>query len=176
MTGLTVICFFRSKRWRQSGRYHSTALYIMLGSLLYIVLTAGYVLWSFVPDIPMLRLTCELFYSLLVFPLTALMFLNGYPEGLGRVRVHYLKWIGCYAGIELVLMWTGRIEYGNGWNWYCSVLFDFMMFPMLRLHSRRPLVAYACSVPIIIGLLLLFRVPLSQVSEILLPSTHPPAN
>jgi len=132
-------------------------------------------LWSFVPDIPMLRLSCELVYSLLVFPLSVLMFLNNYPENGGRSKelLHYLRWIGYFAGTELLFAWMNRIEYGNGWSWYCSVLFDTMMFPMLRLHSRRPVVAYVCSVFIVIGLLLVFRVPLPQVSETLLPGAGP---
>ncbi|MEK8126807.1 CBO0543 family protein [Paenibacillus filicis] len=178
LVGLTLICFFRSRCWILSARYHTTAIYMILGSLLYLILTAGYLLWSFVPDTPMQRLTCELLYSLFIFPLTTLMFLNGYPEEKGLIAqfAHLLKWVGLYGGTELVLMWTNRIQYGHGWSWYSSVVFDLMMFPMLRLHSRRPLVAYVCSVPIIIGLMLVFRVPFAEVSSRVLPDMALPPN
>ncbi|UUZ80602.1 hypothetical protein LJK88_38040 [Paenibacillus sp. P26] len=59
--------------------------------------------------------------------------------------------------------YTGRIHYGHGWSWWWSLGFDVMMFLMLRLHSVKPVLAYAVSVVIIVALVLLFHVPLEQL-------------
>ncbi|MCZ8513445.1 hypothetical protein O9H85_13595 [Paenibacillus filicis] len=138
-------------------------LYMVSGNLLYFVLTSRYELWAFEPDFPIYPVLNEMFYTLIVFPCTALLFLHHFPERrMGRTK-RYVKWIAIYAAVELLFAMTGRIVYDHGWNWYWSFAFDCMMFPMLRLHYIRAGYAYAVSAVIIVILLLWFKVPLQNV-------------
>ncbi len=149
---------------------------MIVGNLLYLLLTAGFVLWRFSPEFELLPIVFELSYTFIVFPLTVLMFLNSYPQGRVHIAKHYAKWILLYSGFELVLAWNGRMLYGNGWNWYYSTAFDVLMFPMLLLHSRKPLIAYAVSVPIIILLVWYFKVPIEPIARAILETRWSPAN
>jgi hypothetical protein len=90
-------------------------------------------------------------YTIITFPLTALMFLSHYPEGQGRWRIfrHYLFWIGLFA-IGIFLLIRGNIIYKYGWGIWWSALFDCLMFPFIRLHYKRPLLTLIISVPMTI--------------------------
>ncbi|WJH33355.1 hypothetical protein N6H14_25280 [Paenibacillus sp. CC-CFT747] len=141
--------------------YHPTMLYITVGGLLYEYLTHGFVLWKFHPDFLYNHPLTVIVYAVLTMPLTVLLFLSRYP-GSGSIQekaVYYLFWVGCYSFFEWVLYLAGRISYDHGWNLGHSILFDIMMFPMLRFHFVKPLGAYSVSVLIIIYLMVHFDVP-----------------
>lgn len=163
VAAISLFALFRSGAWKQAGRLHSTVLYMIVGNLLYLFLTSGYLLWAFVPDLRILPAITELLYTFIVFPCTVLQFLAGYPESKKEQVQRYIKWVVVYALMEALYVWTGRIVYAHGWSWWWSLGFDLMMFPMLLLHSRKPGTAYVVSVFIIIALLLMFRVPLWKV-------------
>ncbi|PZD93166.1 hypothetical protein DNH61_24265 [Paenibacillus sambharensis] len=146
------------KNWQL---YHPTMLYMALGNAMYNFICAGYLLWELRPDfLPNHSLT-EYIHTLITFPATALLFLSNYPKGGGRSKIalHYLLWIGLYAGTECFFTFTNLIAYNHGWNLMWSILFDCIMFPMLWLHSRYPLAAYALSIPISTILIMIFDVP-----------------
>jgi hypothetical protein len=52
------------------------------------------------------------------------------------------------------------MTHSYGWNLGWSIFFDFIMFPMFRLHYKNPLAAYILSVPIAIVFITLFDVPI----------------
>jgi hypothetical protein len=64
-----------------------------------------------------------------------------------------------YGGIEFIMTLTGHIEYNYGWGLAWSVGFNCLMFPMLRLYYKKPLIAYLLSVPIGIFFLWYFDIP-----------------
>jgi hypothetical protein len=63
---------------------------------------------------------------------------------------------------------VGEIIHSNGWSLGWSFLFDFIMFPMLRLHHKYPLIAYILSVPIAIFFIFLFDVPIEKRNTVVL--------
>ncbi|WP_426452042.1 CBO0543 family protein [Paenibacillus sp. S-38] len=165
MTLVTLVCFLWAKGWKAAPRFHSTVLYMISANVLYFVFTTNYLLWAFVPDVPLYPIFNELLYTLIVFPCSVVLFLKGCPEEKGLPVWHYLKWVAFFAVPEALYAYTGHIAYGHGWSWGWSAAFDLMMFPMLWLHSRRPVLAYILSVGITTLLLYLFRVPLAGLMD-----------
>jgi hypothetical protein len=154
-----IFAVWRFGDWRNWEKYHSVMLYFALGNLIYNFLTAGHFLWRLDADFISNHTLTEMLYTLIVFPATSLLFICNYPKGKMKVFLHYVYWISMYAGVELVMTLTGHIEYKYGWSLVWSVGFDCLMFPMLRLYYKRPLIAYLLSVPIGIFFLWYFDIP-----------------
>jgi hypothetical protein len=76
-----------------------------------------------------------------------------------------LFWIALYVGVEIILLWKGNIKYKYGWSLGHSAAFDCLMFPFLRLHYKKPLMALIISVPITIFLVWFFEIPVSVPIE-----------
>lgn len=138
--------------WRNWKNYLPTMQYIVIGALLYEYLTDGQKMWVFQGDIPDSQTVTALIHQFFTMPLTVLIFLSNFPKTLGKQCYRISKWIGLYAAVEIIMLLTGRITYDNGWTLWHSIGFDIMMFPMLRLHHSRPLLAYLISVPIVLFL------------------------
>ncbi|MDB5054732.1 MAG: hypothetical protein JWM44_2782 [Bacilli bacterium] len=156
-----IYAAWRLSDWRNWRKYHATMLYITSGGLLYEYLTEDYNLWIFHPDFLYNQTITIIVYAVMTMPLSVLIFLSKYPSnGWKKQLIYILKWVLIYAFVELALQLFGRISYKHGWNFWYSVLFDVMMFPMLRLHYLKPLWAYLISIIIIIILISWFHVPL----------------
>lgn len=159
---ITLLTIFAAWRWgdrKNWKQYHPTMLFITAGGLLYEYLTKDYTLWVFRPDFLYNHKLTIIVYALVTMPLSVLIFLSHYPQTLKRQILYLAEWVIIYASVELVLLYFGRISYQHGWNFVHSLLFNTIMFPMLRLHHTRPLRAYQISVVIIVVLMLLFKVP-----------------
>ncbi|WP_261132989.1 CBO0543 family protein [Bacillus sp. Marseille-Q3570] len=150
--------------WKNWNRYHATMLYLISMNLLYFFLCKDRMLWRIVPDAGIPYVISELLYLFIVFPATVLLFIGNYPTSTGRKLLHILKWVGIYIGLEALGKLFGKIEYFHGWNIFYSFLFLCVMFPMLRLHYLKPLIAYIVSLVIIAVLLMYFKVSLNSSS------------
>ncbi|QGQ95519.1 hypothetical protein EHS13_11830 [Paenibacillus psychroresistens] len=160
ITLCTVFAVWRWADWKNWQKYHTTMLYIVVGGLLYEYLTKGFVLWVFHPDFLYNQRITIIIYAIFTMPLSVLLFLSNYPPTNKLKQLKYLlKWIFIYSIAELALQILGKITYENNWTYWYSVLFDVMMFPMLRLHYVKPLRAYFLSIIIIVGLMWYFKVP-----------------
>lgn len=157
-----VVAFavWRFGDWKGWQKYHSTMLYFIFGNVMYLFLTAGYSLWSLKADFASNYIFTELLYMFIVLPGTALLYLSKMPVSTkGRIK-HIIKWIVLYAAIEGVYAYaTDSIQYDNGWHLGWSLLFDCVMFPMLLLHYKKPLLSYLISFPIAMFLIWYFKVP-----------------
>jgi hypothetical protein len=157
----TVFAAWRWGDWRQWKQYHTSMLFIASAGFLYEYLTKDYILWVFHPDFLYNHSVTVIVYAVLTMPLSVLIFLSRYPASSLKKQLFYIaEWVSIYAVFEWILQIAGGISYKNGWNFWHSVLFDLMMFPMLRLHHKKPLMAYGLSLIIIIFLMWYFKVPL----------------
>lgn len=132
-------------------------LLVMAGNLLYQFIYYSHLLWEIQPDITN-HTVVEVFYSVFIFPLTALMFLSNYPVPFKNQILHILKYIAVYTFFEFVFSISGRITYHYGWNLFWSLGWNFVMFPIWALHHKRPLMAYGVSSIVVIVILLIFPV------------------
>lgn len=166
LAAATIIILVWRGDWRDWRKYHPTMLYFALGNLLYNFLTANHFLWRLDADFLSNHTLTEMLYTFCVFPITALIFLTHYPTTDAKAKlIHYLRWIFLYVGMEYIFWMFGRIQYQYGWNLMWSAIFDITMFPMLRLHSRKPMLAYAISLVMCVAWIWMFNVPVNVPVE-----------
>jgi hypothetical protein len=159
---LLVICLiWKTGAWRNWSKYHTTMMYFAVGNLTYNFLTANHFLWKLNPDILPNHSLTEILYSFITFPGSALLFLNNFPDRRSQILQRYVKWVFIYVLIEWIFMLYGRIIYQYGWSLMWSAVFDIIMFPMLLLHSKRPLIAYVLSILLAIFWIKWFDVPVN---------------
>lgn len=159
ITVWAILAAWRWGNWRKFSQYHATMLYMSLMNLFYLFLTGTYLLWRMQPEFGLPFTLMVALYTFIVFPCTVLLYLSHYPETLGRQILHIIKWIVIYIGVEWLGSLFSRISYGNGWHLGWSFIFVLIMFPMLRLHNQKPILAYLLSIAIIVLLLYVFDVP-----------------
>ncbi|MFC5449630.1 CBO0543 family protein [Paenibacillus aestuarii] len=160
-----VIVVWARGVWREWSTFHHTMMFFALGNVTYNFITANYFLWKMKPDIFPNHSITELVYTFVIFPATALLFLAKYPVTPKKIVLHNLIWIAIYAGFELLFFVCGRMVYQHGWNLWWSIIFDITMFPILRLHFKRPLMAYTISVFLCIFWIWMFHVPVNVPIE-----------
>ncbi|WP_308639739.1 CBO0543 family protein [Paenibacillus silvisoli] len=147
--------------WRNWRTYHSTMLYIVMSNLLYLFLTAENYLWRYEPEDYFYNYAItEALYGFIVLPATVLLFLPHLPSKPKKLAGYYMLWIGVYFTMEAVLLTSKRLLHDNGWNLYWSLIFDLIMFPMLVLHHKKPLLCYFLSAIIAALLLWKFDIPI----------------
>lgn len=158
---ISILTAWRWSDWRNWRQYHSSMLYTTAAGFLYEFLTSwDQALWVFHPDFFYNQTVTIIVYAVVTMPLTILLYLSRYPKTIGKQIRHICLWIGIYVCAEVILLVSGRITYQNGWSIGYSVLFDMIMFPMIKLHHSRPLIAYIISIPIVYGLILFFHIKL----------------
>lgn len=154
--------------WRNWKRYYSTFLFFVLGDFIYLYLLSDYYpMWTYVPspgDRELGITSTHISFSVMAikYPATCLAYLYNFPEhGLLMKVVYYIGWVSLYFVNELVDLHFHLIKYYNGWNIWWSVLFNSVMFLILKIHFHRPVIAWAASVLFILLLWNLFDVPSS---------------
>ncbi|MFC7063119.1 CBO0543 family protein [Halobacillus seohaensis] len=157
-----VLAAWRWGKWENFHKYHATMIYLSTMDLLYFYLTIDYPLWRLQPDLGMSDGLIQILYTFIIFPCTVIIFLSRYPNVFSKQCLYIGKWIVIYIGVEGIGWIFGRINYAHGWNLGASFLFLFLMFPMLRLHYKKPIVAYVVSIIVITSLLFLFGIPLHK--------------
>jgi hypothetical protein len=148
------------KNWRQ---YLPSIQYFIIGDMLYNLFTWNYPLWVYPnpPNIFPNHLSNNLFIMFVLYPSTLLILLYRFPKNnFIKQFLYILVWIVLWLIFEYFMVYLGLCVYSNGWSYTWSIIFVFMMVPMLVLHYKRPLWAYILSVPITVFLLYWFKVPI----------------
>ncbi|WP_308639839.1 CBO0543 family protein [Paenibacillus silvisoli] len=133
--------------WRNWRKYESTILFMILLDTLYYYVSQDHRLWTLEPQAPFRTEFAALLGEFIVFASAVLMFLGRFPKGLKQGLLWTLLWIAIFSANEALLLVTGTFSYSNGWTLFDSIVFCFLMFPVLRLHHVKPLAAYALSIP-----------------------------
>lgn len=154
-----IFAVWRWGDWRNWSKYHTVMLFFALGNLLYNFLTAGHFLWRLESVLLPNHTVTEMLYTFIIFPASALLFICNYPQGKLKIFLHYVYWVALYVGVEAIMMVTDFIKYQYGWSLWWSAGFDMIMFPMLYLYYKRPLIAYIISIPIALFLIWYFDIP-----------------
>lgn len=162
-----LIGAFISGKWKNFSEYYPTILYFIICSLIYDILFRNYPLWRFELLPPLHNiLSSHSLISLAVtftaFPATALMYLGYYPKN-SRGFLYILLWAFIYIIIEVIGCSQNAITYHNGWNLGWSFLFNILAFSLLRVHYKKPLLAWAVSPVFIILISVLFRLPVDSI-------------
>lgn len=155
---LALILMFRYGDWRNWGKYHSTILFYIIGNLVYNFFTYNYSLWEYESEI-FKHTFSDLIIAGTIFPTTVLIFLYHFPEKRITQISYILIWDLVYITWEGLLFLFDYISYHNGWHMGWSFAHNLIMFLLLRLHQKTPLLTYFISVVVAFLVLFLFDVP-----------------
>lgn len=153
---LATLKWGKLKNWRE---YYPTILYFFIGNLAYMVLTKDKPLWYFGEAFGKSPVF-EIIMMVLLYPSTTILFLSFFPHSSsGMKRLEYFALcVLIFSAMEYLAHITGGIFYSNGWNILCSVVFNAVMFPLLYLHFRIPLLVWPISGVLAFVFMYLFKI------------------
>lgn len=143
IAGITYLIAFKYGDWKNWRKYEATMFLFSFGNLLYNYVYHDKFLWMFKPDILSSHII-EVIYSVSVYPMTTLLFLTNFPETMGKRIKRIIKYALIYSAVEVVLYLSGLIVYDYGWFLWLSFAWDFVMFTILAIHYKKPVIAYCC--------------------------------
>ena len=149
--------------WRNWKEYYPTILFFIMGDFLYNFLLYKKSMWIFHDVILPNHTMITLLAMVVSYTATVLIYVGRYPEGWKKRLFWFLLWSGVFLAIEYVNSKLGFITYHNGWNMWWSVIFTGIIFIILPIHHKKPLLAWALSIVIILSLLTIFEVKLSDM-------------
>lgn len=125
--------------WRNWERYYSTYLFMLATDFLAGYVTFNHTLWKFQPCFLALNHTItEFWWTFTIYPATLLLYLPHFPKRKFNGLLWIGGWVALYSLIETSLASIGLMTYENGWSLSWSVIFDVVMFSVLRIHFHRP--------------------------------------
>jgi hypothetical protein len=162
---LWILAAWKWADWRNWKLYYPTALFAIVGNLLYEVICSEYLLWAMetngLPNhtLPILML------AIVGMPLSSWIYLSNYPEkkSLLTQALYILLFIFIFILLEFVSVHFGALTYHNGWNLLWSFIFNIVMFIILRIHHRQPGWALILSCVVIFILMTIFNVTLGKM-------------
>lgn len=146
---------------RNWQKYYATILFVMAVNLSTTFISYHHQLWVFRPDaIFTTETVIELFNTYFVLPATVLLYLANYPtNGLGVTVAYIVAWTILYFGVEFIdANYIGGIAYRHGWSYWHSLLFDFVMFSLIRLHFVIPILAWTVTLILAFFIMLNFGI------------------
>jgi hypothetical protein len=149
--------------WRNWKKYYPTLLFLIIGDFLYNFLLYEKSMWIFHDVILPNHTMVTLLAMVISYAVTVLIYLGRFPKGWKKRSLWFLLWSGIYLLIEYVNSMLGFITYHNGWNMWWSGLFTGIIFLILPIHHKKPLLAWLLSIVIILSLLSIFGVKISDM-------------
>ncbi|GAA0338056.1 hypothetical protein GCM10008967_30420 [Bacillus carboniphilus] len=150
--------------WKNWRKYYPTVQYFIICNLLYNFIFYNHTLWKYkAVTVSWLNHTLiEIAFSFFIVPIVLMIYLRYYPAG-KKQYVYVSIWIAYFTSIEYLFHKKGLFPYENGWNLFWSFIFNIILFIVVRIHYKNPLVAIAVSIPIILILLSLFHPTLEEL-------------
>ncbi len=136
--------------WKHWELYYPTLLFYNIGALTENIITNNKSLWLFYGSYSIDRLA-DYIFGFLIFPCIIIIFLSRYPKGILKQILFMLGFIVFMSFVELILYYIGELKYYNGWNIGWSILLYIGVFPLLKLHYKKPLLAMLVLVILTIG-------------------------
>ncbi|WP_281368214.1 CBO0543 family protein [Neobacillus endophyticus] len=149
--------------WRNWKRYYPTILFFVIGDFLYNFLLYKKSMWVFHDLIIPNHTTITILSMVFSYTATVLIYLGKFPKGWAKRFLWFLLWVGIYLTVEFVDYKLGFITYHNGWSFRWSVFFTAIIFFILPIHYKNPLLAWLLSIVIIIVLLNIFGIKVNDM-------------
>lgn len=158
---LSVLIAWKWGDWRNWRLYYSTILYMIVGDFTYIIARADRPLWKF--ESPLFSYTfIELLIAFICYPSTCLVFWGLYTKvkkDKKKVTALLLFAACLYTSFEWLSHHFGFISYYYGWSLYWSFLFNLIMFPLILLHFKKPLLVWPLSAALALIMMYFFKLP-----------------
>ena len=161
---VSLIIAWKWGDWRNWKQYYSTILYMIIGDLSCMLLTANKPLWQF--ESPMISGDfSEFVIAFICFPSTCLIFFAFYSKIRRFRKFVYILFLPSVSTLYTFLEWIsfklGFISYHNGWNIFWSFAVNLFIFPLLLLHYKRSLWVWPISVALAALVIFIFHLPFS---------------
>ncbi|WGG46923.1 CBO0543 family protein [Rossellomorea sp. DA94] len=153
--------FIDWKRWKD---FYPTVQFYIICNLTYNMIFYNHTLWKYkAVTVDWLNHTLiDLVFTFFIIPVVIMIYLRYFPYR-KKKTVYVSSWIVYFTFIEYLFHKKGLFLYENGWNLGWSAVFNIIMFTILGLHHKKPLLALILSVPIIGILLLIFHPSLQEL-------------
>lgn len=159
---LFLLACYKWGDWRNWKTYYSTILFLIAGDFIYYFVAAAKPLWQYTTKLFPGNIT-TLIIALIIYPCTVLIFLPIYPEsGAIKKGCYITVWVCLYAFLEYLALKYNYMQHFNGWHFAYSVLFDYMLFPLLLIHQKKPPAAWLLSCIFGFGIAFLFKLSASH--------------
>lgn len=157
------ICLcFKLGDWKNWKSFYPTILYYIISDLTYNILTYSKPLWLYGGSF-WNHTFADYFVAFLGFSSAIILFLSNFPKKTMKQLWYILFWVFVMSLQEHFIHIKGGIFFYNGWNLKWSILFYFVMFPLLLLHYNHPLLAWPLSIVLAFSVMLLFNIPFSSL-------------
>lgn len=135
--------------WKNWKAYYPTFLFLMVGDLVYQFMFFKHSMWEYVPigsDTKWAKHThIAILIMLIKYPVTISIFLGHMPKDMWKKILHIFFWTMIYTINEFSDLKLGALVHKHGWNLGWSALFSFVMFSVLAVHYKYPLLAWVFS-------------------------------
>jgi len=166
LASLSIFIAWKWGDWQNWKLYYSTILYMIIGDLSYSSLSSNKPLWHF--ESPIIGSDfSEFVIAFVCFPCTCFVFFALYSKVIktGSSFMIYILFFlfsaFIYTSIEYLSFRLGFISYHNGWNTCWSFIFNCLMFPLLLLHYKKPLLVWIPSMALAVIMIYIFHLPFS---------------
>jgi hypothetical protein len=159
---LSILACIKWGDWKNWRLYYPTILFFFFVELLYNILTYNKPLW-FYNSSGLNHTLTELLTSLVIFPCTVLIYLPLVSQKLSRQIFFTLLGIFIYCATEYLSYLLGYFSYLNGWNMFFSIAFNCIMFPILWIHHKRPLIGLSLTAAAAALVIWYFKIPITQL-------------
>lgn len=149
--------------WKNWKNYYPTILFFIMGDFLYNFLLYNNPMWIFHDLILPNHTMITILAMVISYATTVLIYIGNFPKEWKKRILWFLLWSGLFFSIEYINSKFGFITYHNGWNIWWSTLFTAIIFLILPIHHKRPLLAWILSIVIMISLLIIFDVKISDM-------------
>jgi hypothetical protein len=159
LTIIVLIVTLKWGDWKHWKQYYPTMLFWALGNFIYRYLTLVKPLWKFTtPILP--EPLAEVMMSLVIFPCFILLFLPYFPrKGIVKQILYICLWTFIFSFIEWWALKIGHFAYFDSWNLPFSIIFNFGMFPLLKIHHNEPPWAWMISIVFAVIIMSVFKIP-----------------
>lgn len=158
---INIVCW-KLGIWKDWRKYYPTILFFIIGNLTCELLFYHKPLWEY-GDIFGQYTFLIISIMLFVFPGTTILFLSFYPQKLSLQILYIFSWSIIFEIIEAISVLFGIFTYHEGWSLYYSFAHDFIMFALLRVHFKKPLLAWPIAVILACAVVFFFRIPLEML-------------
>lgn len=145
--------------WRNWQKYYPTILYVILGNMASELLMYRTPLWEY-SDMFGDYMVLLIGQMVLLFPGMVILYLSLYPQKPVHQVLYILAWTLGFTLLEAAAMRTNTFDHYRGWNIWYTALHDLVMFLLLRLHFKKPLLVWPVSFAVAFAVLWYFRLPL----------------
>jgi hypothetical protein len=154
-----VIITYKFGDWRNWRLYYPTILFFCSGNLLGFEVLHDQLLWEFKSSL-LSHVTIDIIQMVFIFTCTTILFLQYYPKKFIRQILYILLWVFIYSSIEGVFHLFGGIKYHQGWTFWWSAAHNMYQFIFLRVHYKKPILAWILAFIALGTTMVIFKVSL----------------